>query len=339
MKRVLFAGITLGVMMISGWVNAANWCANKPVKLAAITWESGQFYTELIASILRDGYGCKTEMVTGSTAVTEAALVSQDIQIWSEQWNRTDVIKKGVQSGKVTLVGNTLKGGTMEGWFVPEFVVKGDPSRKIAPMAPDLKSISDLPKYKSLFADDEDPKKGRFLNCPTGWDCEMINNQRMKAYKLNDDYVNFRPGTGGSLDATITSAFTRGKPILFYYWSPASLMGKYKMVKLEEPAFNENCWKTLAGKNTTNDVCPSAIPAYQLSVGVANTFKNDAADVIDMLSKLQLTPQQLNDVLAQMSAKKMTAESVVRDFVKTNRALVQSWMSVEAAARFNANSQ
>ncbi|WP_397391404.1 glycine betaine ABC transporter substrate-binding protein [Polynucleobacter sp.] len=333
------AALVWSVLLV-GNASAAtpSWCAaGKPVKIAAVTWESGQFFGELSALILRNAYNCKTEFVTGSTAVTEAALVSQDLQLWPEQWDRTEIIKKGVIAKRIELVGNTLEGGTMEGWFVPEYVVKGDPERKIPAIAPDLKTVWDLAKYKSIFADDENPAKGRFLNCPTGWDCEMINNQKMKAYKLTEDYVNFRPGTGGALDATIASAFARGKPLLFYYWSPASLMGKYKMFRLEEPAYNEACWKTLGGKTTTNNVCPSATPPYRLQIGVSAGFKNDAPEVVDMLSKIQLTPQMLNQVLAQMSAKKLGGNVMAKDFVKNNAQLVNSWMTPEAAANFNLN--
>ena len=67
---------------------------DQTIKFAGITWESGQLYTSLIRTMLEQGYGCKTELVTGSTAATETALVGNDVQVWVEQWNRTDIIKK-----------------------------------------------------------------------------------------------------------------------------------------------------------------------------------------------------------------------------------------------------
>jgi ABC-type proline/glycine betaine transport system substrate-binding protein len=56
-----------------------------------------------------------------------------------------------------------------------------------------------------------------------------------------------------------------------------------------------------------------------------------------MFSKLQLTPQMLNQVLAQASAKKVGADVMAREFVKNNRQLVNSWMTSEAVANFNKN--
>src|SRR3546814_9836762 len=84
----------------------------------------------------------------------------------------------------------------------------------------------DLARYKTLFTDPEDPSKGRFLNCPSGWVCEKTNSRLLQLHGLEEDYTNFRAGTGAALDAAISSAYDRGQPILFYYWQPAGLMAK-----------------------------------------------------------------------------------------------------------------
>ncbi|MBZ4341537.1 hypothetical protein LAM87_24985, partial [Mycobacterium tuberculosis] len=74
--------------------------------------------------------------------------------IWAEQWTgRSEITAKAVSSGAVKLIGDTLPGGTTEGWFVPDYVVKGDPARNIKPVAPGLVSVDDLPKFKQVFAD------------------------------------------------------------------------------------------------------------------------------------------------------------------------------------------
>ena len=311
--------------------------SDQAIKFAGITWESGQMYTSLIRTVLEQGYGCKTELVTGSTAATETALVSNDVQVWVEQWNRTDIIKKGQEMGKVRLIGDLLSGGgAMEGFFVPDYVVKGDAKRGIKAMAPDLKSVADLPKYKALFKDDEEPSKGRLLSCPVGWDCEKINTQKLKAYKLEGDYTNFRAGTGAALDAAIISAIERGKPILFYYWSPASLMGKYKLVQLQEPAYNAKCWDTIRDIKV-KDVCPSATPNTKLTVGVSTAFVASNAGALPILEKVQLTPEQINGAVLQMTERKVSSDVVSREFMKANPGVWQKWVSAEAAAKIAAS--
>jgi glycine betaine/proline transport system substrate-binding protein len=56
-----------------------------------------------------------------------------------------------------------------------------------------------------VFKDPEAPTKGRFLNSPIGWTSEVVNKQKLKAYGLEDSYVNFRSGSGAALDAEISS--------------------------------------------------------------------------------------------------------------------------------------
>ena len=333
-KLMLSASLVLASSLIGGVAHATpKWCVSgKPVKFAAVTWESAQFFTEVARIIVENGYDCKTESVTGSTAVTEAALASNDLQVWMEQWDRTDVIKKGREAGKLQLLGNILQGGTEEGWYVPDYVVKGDSKRGIKALAPDLKSVADLAKYKDLFKDEEDPSKGRFLNCPTGWDCERINNQKFKAYKMQDSYTNFRPGTGGSLDATITSAIARGKPVLFYYWSPAALMGKYNFIKLSEPAFTEKCWKTLQN-TTTDDVCGSATPPFKLYVGASTPFIKEAPEIVDFFGKFTISSGNVNKVIAEMTERKIDGALAAKEFLIKNKVLLRQWLPSDVAAK------
>lgn len=306
--------------------------AAEPIRLAGITWESGQFFTEVIRHLLEKGYGCKTEVINGSTAATEAALVSGNLQLWVEQWNRTDIIKKGQELGKIALVGDLLQGGAYEGFFVPEYVIHGDARRGIQASAPDLRSVADLPRYKALFADDEEPGKGRLLSCPVGWDCERINGQKLKAYGLDRDYTHFRPGTGAALDAVIASAAERGKPVLFYYWSPAGLMGKYRFVQLQEPTFNQTCWDTLRTTESKSP-CPSATPRSRLTVGVSTAFAKAHPDLVRLIEKVQLNGSQVNAAIARMTEQKLRADAVAREFLLAQPDAWSSWTDAERAQK------
>ncbi|WP_293765435.1 ABC transporter substrate-binding protein [uncultured Aquitalea sp.] len=331
-KSAIFGAGAL-LLALSAGVQAGSWCsAGKPVKLAGITWESGQFYSAVISEIIKDGYGCKVETVPGSTAATETALVNGDLQLWTEQWNRTDVIKKGVESGKIKLIGDLLQGGAYEGFFVPDYVIRGDARRGIKPMAPGLRTVADLPKYKDLFKDEEEPGKGRFLNCPTGWDCERINTQKLKAYKLDAAYTNFRAGTGSALDAAISSAYERGKPVLFYYWAPATLMGKYKFIQLQEPAYNAKCWPTLQA-NKGEAPCPSATPNTQLQVGIGTGFMQAEPGIAAFIAKVKVTPELLNQTISQMSERKIPPETMAREFLKQHTAIWKAWVPADVAGK------
>jgi glycine betaine/proline transport system substrate-binding protein len=321
----------------SNAAKSGSWCsAGKTVHFAGITWESGAFATEVLRQILEKGYGCKTDVVPGSTAATETALAHNDVQIWAEQWTgRSEITAKAVETGSVKLVGDTLPGGTKEGWFVPDYVVKGDPARGIKASAPGLASVADLPKYKNVFTDDEEPNKGRFLNCPSGWDCERVNTRLLKVLKLDDAYTNFRPGTGAALDAAIASAYTRGAPILFYYWGPAALMAKYKLTELKMPAFNDACWQTLRNESSTQQ-CASSYMVSHVTVGASTPFYNAEPQLMTMFTKVKFPMDFLNATILDMSVKKLDAQTMAALFLRTHPEMWKTWVPADVAAKVQA---
>lgn len=311
--------------------------AGKPVRFAEIGWDSGKFYTEVIRALLERGYGCKTETVTGSSPITQAALLSGNLDLFVEYWQgRTESFEVAAKEGRIQIVGELVEGGGIEGFYVPEFVIKGDASRNIKALAPDLRTVADLAKYKEVFKDEEDPSKGRIYNCATGWACEKDNNQRMKAYGLESSYNNFRPGTGAALESAISSAYQRGKPIVFSYFAPSSILGKFKAVRLEEPAFTEACWKTIH-ESTVRNPCGSASPATNLSVVMTSGFAKSNPEVVALIAKVKLQMPLLNGVIAEMSDKKTSADKMAASFLRQNSDVWQPWLSASAAAKVQAS--
>jgi glycine betaine/proline transport system substrate-binding protein len=313
---------------------AGTWCSQgKPVRFAGVTWESGNFTSEVLRFVLKNGYGCETDTIPGSTAATETALSRNDLQVWSEQWTgRSEIIAGAVKNGTVKLVGDTLPGGTKEGWYVPDYVIHGDPKRGIKASAPGLASVSDLPKYKALFVDDEEPDRGRFLNCPSGWDCERVNTRLLKLLKLDDSYTNFRPGTGAALDAAIASAYERGKPILTYYWEPAALMAKYKFVQLKMPPFSDACWKTLRDANATQP-CASSYLVSHLKIGVSTPFYQAEPDVMAFFSKVSFPIDFLDSTILDMTSHKVDAQTEAAQFLKQHPEMWKPWVPADVAAK------
>lgn len=182
-------------------------CApDKAVKLGALDWESGQFTTAVLNTLLHEGYGCATEAVPGTTPALETALAQNDIQIIAEQWvGRSPIMQQAVAEGRAAVIGNTLKGGAEQGWYVADYVQAAHP---------DLKSVADLPRFAGLFTDPEAPDKARFLNCPSGWTCETFNTRLLANSGLSTTFNNVHPGTGAALDAAIASAYEQQKPLL-----------------------------------------------------------------------------------------------------------------------------
>ncbi|MGN2411853.1 ABC transporter substrate-binding protein [Pseudomonas syringae] len=307
-----------------------------PIRFGALTWESGSLITEVLRTLVEKGYGYPTDTLPGSTVSLETALAKNDIQVIAEEWTgRSPVWIKAEAEGKVFGVGNIVKGAT-EGWWVPEYVIKGDAAKGIKPLAPDLKSVADLVRYKDVFKDPESPDKGRFLNSPSGWTSEIVNTQKLKAYGLNDSFVNFRTGSGAALDAEIASAIRRGKPVLFYYWSPTPLLGSYKLIKLEEPPFDAEAWKTLTDASNPAPRGSASLDA-NLSVGVSAEFKKQYPDLVSVFEKVDLPIDLLNKTLGEMSAKHQDPKVVAQAFLKQHPEVWKAWLPADVATKVSAS--
>ncbi|MFQ6181676.1 ABC transporter substrate-binding protein [Sinorhizobium meliloti] len=335
--RLTFAAAGLMLAASASGANASYCGDGKTVTFAGIDWESGAFITEVMKTILSKGYDCQVDSIPGNSVTLEQATANNDVQIFAEEWlGRSDVWNKAVEEKKVVAVGKTFVGAS-EGWFVPDYVVHGDPARNIEAKAPDLKSVSQLtdPKIAEIFADPEEPSKGRFLNCPSGWTCEGVSTAKLEAYKLDEAYVNFRPGTGTALDAAITSAYLQGEPILFYYWSPTAIMGKFKLIQLEEPAYNEACWKELSSANGKRDE-GCAFPSVDVAYGVNSTFASEAPEIVEILEKATFPLEEVNASLAYMADNKVDATAAAAEFLKTKGDVWSKWVSEEARGKIEA---
>jgi glycine betaine/proline transport system substrate-binding protein len=308
---------------------------NTPIHFGDITWESGSFITEVLRILTEKGYGEATDTLPGSTVSLEAALAKNDIQVIGEEWaGRSPAWIKAEAEGKVSGLGDIVKNAS-EGWWVPEYVIKGDAEKGIKPLAPDLKSVDDLKRYKEVFRDPEDPSRGRFLNSPTGWTSEIVNSQKLKAYGLDKDFVNFRTGSSAALDAEVASLIRRGKPVLFYYWSPTPLIGRYKLIKLDEPTFDAEAWKTLSDANNPNPKGTRSLPA-KLAIGVSTPFKTQYPQLVEFYEKVDFPIDLLNKTLADMSEKRTEPRQAAEAFLRDQPQIWHSWVTAEAAQKVDA---
>lgn len=328
---------SLALLLLLGWSTPARaeYCTSgRTVVFAGLNWESGEFITAVMQEILANGFGCHTETIPGNTITFEQALSNDDVQIVAEEWiNRSEVWKKAADAGTVRAVGNTFTGAT-EGWAVPEYVVKGDPARHIQPTAPGLVSVAQLadPQYVALFRDPEQPARGRFLNCPSGWTCEPENTDKLQAYGLADRYIDFRPGTGPAMDAAIVSAYLQGLPLLFYYWSPSAIAGRLRLTALTEPPYTPDCWKDMMGSGGQHHRgCAS--PPSVIVYGVSSVFAKAAPEIVAVLAKATFQLPELNANLATMARMQSDAKTQALAFLEARPDIWQPWVGPAISAR------
>lgn len=310
--------------------------AGRPVVFGGLDWDSNAFHTEVARFILKAAFDCGSEVIPGSTIPLNAGLVRGDIDVLMEVWSNSapEVWVKGVASGRVRAVGVNFP-DAVQGIYVPRYVIEGDRARGIAPMAPGLKSVADLPGFATVFQDPEEPGKGRFYNCVLGWACEVTNTKKLEAYGLNATFTNFRPGTGAALDAAIVGAIKKGEPILAYYWSPTWLMGAYDLVQLEEPEFDPAVWASL--QSTDHPDKAVAYPLDEVEIGVNTGFAKKAPGLIAFLSAYRTSAAVVSDALAYVAGDpSQTSADAARHFLKTRPDVWTPWLTQEQAAKVKA---
>lgn len=318
---IVFVGLTR-------FVGGASACdVDRPVVFAGLDWQSNAFHTEVARFILEQGYGCETDVLPGTTIPLLQGVAQGDIDIIMEVWkdNVTEVWNRGLRRRQVVEVGINFP-DAVQGWYVPRYMVEGDKAS-----APDLKQVSDLAMHKLLFTDPEEPDKGRFYNCIAGWNCEVINSAKLKAYGLEADFTNFRPGTGAALAAAIASAYVRQQPIVTYYWGPTWVLGKYDMVMLEEPAFDQDVFNALA--SDPNPQAATAYPVVEVAIGANRRFSEQAPQIIKFLEAYETDAALVSEALAFMEETGGQPGDAALHFLRTRSDVWSPWLDDVTRAR------
>lgn len=300
---------------------------DRPVTLADLNWDSNAFHVAVAARILKDGFSCSVERVPGATRPLFESLADGEVDVMMEVWkdNIPRLWEKAAAAGNVVEVGVNYP-DAIQGWFVPAYLVEGEQ----AP-APDLRGVGDLPRYRALFADPEDRRRGRFYNCMLGWGCEKVNTRKLHAYGLDDDFNNFRPVSGRALVNAIAAHYERHEPFLAYYWGPTWVLGTYDLVMLEEPPFDPEVWKAM--NETARPEKATAYPKSAITIAVNDAFAAEAPEIVEFLGAYRTSNAVVSEALAEMRQLDGNAEAAARQFLKQRPELWTEWVSEDVAER------
>jgi ABC-type proline/glycine betaine transport system substrate-binding protein len=158
-----------------------------------------------------------------------------------------------------------------------------------------------------------------------------VNSAKLRAYGLEKDYTNFRPGTGAALAAAIGGAVLKHEPILAYYWGPTWVLGKYDLVALEEPAWNDTDWRGLS----TDPKYPRAVayPVVPVWIGANAKFAAAAPESLTFLRAYRTTSALINEALGVMQDNKGDPAIAARQFLKKHPEVWRAWVPAAVADR------
>jgi glycine betaine/proline transport system substrate-binding protein len=317
MKRSLQV-VFLCILLIFAVCTTTCTAGQKTVVFGDLSWDSIQFHNRVLAYLLEEGWGYKSEYTFSETMPGYLGLERGDLNIIMEVWTEAqkEWWEKATSSGKVINCGRVFPNAA-SGWYMPRYVIEGDKDRGIEAAAPDLKGVEDIKKYWKIFKNPENPKKGRFYNAPTGWSAHTINIDKIKAYGLKDIMEPFDPGSATALATAIKSAYEKGEPVIAYYWEPTPLLGQLDMVMVQEPPHDPETWEKDHG-------CAS--PSYTVAKAVNAEWLSKNEKIRGLLERYHMTLEQTNQALAWMKDHDNSAEKAAIWFLKGNMEQWKEWV-------------
>lgn len=328
-KKPLFQGILAVVLIIVLSAASLSACAvpkeTVVLKLADAGWDSIQLHNSIASFIIRNGYGLETEQISGTTAITWKALLENDLQIYLEVWSENIAsYADDLAAGKIKEVSINFNDNA-QGLYVPRYVIEGDATRGIEPMAPDLKTVKDLARYADVFADPEEPAKGRLYGAVSGWEVDKIVNNKYMAYGLDQNFNYFQPGSDAALAASLVSAYEKGDAWVGYYWEPTWISGQYDLVLLQDESYT--------GDDEAMKQGLTEFPANKVTVVINAQLEKDHPEVAQFLSRYKTSSALTASGLAAMNSEQLTTDQAAIRFLKENTDLWQGWVNDPAVSK------
>lgn len=286
-------------------------------------WDSIRFHNAVVKYIAKQAYGLDAEDLAGSTPITYAALLRGDADIYMELWSSNmATYDADVKAGRFHVAGTNYD-DNRQGIYVPRYVVYGDQARKIAPLAPDLKTVADLSRYPGLFKDEEHPEKGRLYGAIPGWAIDEIMFKKYKYYGLDKNFTYFRPGSDAALNAAFNTAYEKGLPIAGYNWEPTWISGKLDLLLLEDAPYEEKAFQE--GR--------TAAPAVPVTIGVSNNAWQKYPELVKFLQHYRTSSALTAEALAYIADNKASYDAAARFFLQKHPELWTKWLPQDKAAQ------
>jgi glycine betaine/proline transport system substrate-binding protein len=319
MKNVL-TGAAVAAAMTMGANAAYADCGE--VSITEMDWASSAVVTAVATFLMEQGYGCDVQKVPSSTvpALTSLAETGEP-DILTEVWvNSTPAYQGLVDEGKLVEVADVLSDGGVEAWWIPAYLAESNP---------------ELTTWEGIMANPA-AVGGKFHDCPSGWACDIINNNNLIAAKAEAGGLErFQHGSGETLQTSIASAYADKEPWFGYYWAPTAVLGKYPMVRVEVPAYDAEGHTCNGDVDCTAPVF-SAYPSSKVATAVSGPFAEANPDIVTLLSNVSFTNAQMGEVLAWRLDKNASYDEAAVYFLTSYQDVWADWLNADAKAKLAA---
>lgn len=284
----------LAAVFLSIACAAVDTDTQKPaIRLHDVLSESQWINNAIAKLIIEEGYGYPVETVVESTPAMQEGLPIGTIDLNLEGWqqNIIDWYDAELEKGTIVNLGMIYEGGP-QFFIIPSWVAEAN----------NIRTVQDMKEHWELFRDPQDPSKGVFYNCISGWECAKINRVKMESYGLEEYYNVVSPASSTALTAALENGQKSNQPVFGYYWEPNALAASYQWHVLEEPPYTSACWERIiaaieaGGAPLNEQACAyENLPIDKLAHA---GLQQKAPEVVDMLKAMVVGLEPLNKTMA-----------------------------------------
>jgi glycine betaine/proline transport system substrate-binding protein len=321
---LLFTALVLMATLVVGCGEAVE--EEKPTLKFSDTWYESVWLANAIAGfIIEEGYGYPVETVQASVQVAQISLSQGDLHVWLDcwWWYYLGWYDEAIANGEIENLGPTMEPAPSF-WMIPTWVHEEY----------NINTVEDMKEHWELFKDPEGPTKGLFINCPIGWECQMINRVKLEAYGLTE-YYNIIEPTAGAMEAALAGAQKKHQPVFGYYWAPTALMGMYDWYMLEEPEFDPDVWDKIQAALDDESLRPideaCAYEAVSPINAVWSGLRDTAPDVVALFEKMNIGLELTNESAAWAKENEVEDWNKVSVwYLRNNESRWKAWVTDDA---------
>jgi glycine betaine/proline transport system substrate-binding protein len=198
------------------------------------------------------------------------------------------------------------------GWYVPTFVVDEHPELAT------WEGFED-PELAGLFKTAESGDLGQFLmGDPSyvSYDEQIIENLGLPLKFVV-------AGSEAALITAIQNSVADQTPLLLQFWQPHWLQSQVDLTEVKLPDVTEECTASAAA-NDGGYACD--YPVDKLYKAFNDGLEEKAPNSFQVLSNLQLTTEQQNEIAALIDGEGMSAADAAKQWVDANQDVWQAWL-------------
>ena len=266
------------------------------IRIFNTDWDSIDAASAIAEYIIEEGYGYRVENVYLTSNELLTTIPSGKVDLAMEMWkqNYMEWYEQQIEEGNIINLGPTYE-GSPQFWIIPKWMAEEY----------NITTVYDMAEHWELFRDPEDPFKGIFYNGVVGWTATIVNEVKMESYGLSKYYNLVSPGTAEGLETVFVRSQENNQSVFGYYWAPTALAGAYDWYILEEPPYTDEYWEDILAGTLDEDLRPvdnaCAYPSPSLDKIIHKGMLEKAPDVVEMLEKMHIGLNPIQDVLAWAS--------------------------------------